>query len=118
MFTPDPGLRHIKSWADSQIPYISPLGFRDFCDYDTNFLPYIYSSFTIMKFVAVTFAALATTVLGHSTFQQLSVDNVDQAGTCVRTPLNNNPVTSVSGNDIRCNTGTKPVAGVCNVAGS
>ncbi|KAG9230330.1 putative endo-beta-1,4-glucanase D [Amylocarpus encephaloides] len=46
--------------------------------------------------------AFAPAVFGHSTFQELWVDG-------------NSPVTSVSSNDIRCNTGTRPVASSCSV---
>ncbi|KAH8598096.1 glycoside hydrolase [Bisporella sp. PMI_857] len=66
-------------------------------------------------FSAIILLVAAPAVLCHSTFQQLWVDGVDQASGCARLPLNNNPVTSVSGNDIRCNTGTKPVASLCTV---
>ncbi|PQE11958.1 glycoside hydrolase family 61 protein [Rutstroemia sp. NJR-2017a BVV2] len=66
--------------------------------------------------IALLFAAKA---LSHSTFQELWVNNVDQAGTCVRTPPSNSPVTSVTSTDIRCNVGgTKGVSGICNVPGS
>jgi cellulase len=66
---------------------------------------------------ALVFAAKA---LSHATFQELWVNNVDQAGTCVRLPPSNNPVTSVTSTDIRCNVGgTTGVKGICNVpAGS
>lgn len=56
--------------------------------------------------------------LTHSTFQELWVDGVDQAGTCARLPLSNSPVTSVTSNDIRCNAGTTPVSTLCNAAGN
>ncbi|KAL3425869.1 glycoside hydrolase family 61 protein [Phlyctema vagabunda] len=64
--------------------------------------------------------ATATSVLGHATFQELWVNGVDQVGTCVRTPPSNNPVSSVTSTDIRCNVGgTTGVAGLCTVpAGS
>jgi cellulase len=64
--------------------------------------------------------ASASMALGHATFQQLWVDGVDQAGTCVRVPPSNSPVTSVSGVDLRCNVGgTTGTSGVCSVpAGS
>jgi len=56
------------------------------------------------------------TVVSHATFQELWVNGVDQAGTCVRLPPSNNPVTSVTSNDIRCNVGgTTGVSGVCTV---
>lgn len=37
--------------------------------------------------------------------------------TCARLPLSNNPVTSVTSNDIACNVGTSPVASKCAVKG-
>ena len=64
--------------------------------------------------------ASASLAMGHATFQQLWVDGVDQADSCVRRPPSNSPVTSVSGNDIRCNAnGATGVPGICDVpAGS
>jgi len=59
--------------------------------------------------------ACATSVLGHSTFQEFWSAGKDDVSTCARLPLSNNPVTSVSTNDIRCNVGTKPVATLCDV---
>lgn len=60
--------------------------------------------------------AVASTASAHATFQQLWVNGVDQAGTCVRKPSSNSPVTSVSSADIKCNAGgTTGVAGVCSV---
>lgn len=84
--------------------------------------------------------AAASSVSAHSTFQQLWVNGVDQAGTCVRVPPSNSPVTSVSSavsfisyttfffsrvnshsyspqQDIRCGAGgARGVPGVCTVA--
>lgn len=66
----------------------------------------------------ISLVALAASAVAHSTFQELWVDGVDQAGTCVRTPPSNSPVTSVTSNDIVCNVGgTTGVSGVCSVAG-
>ncbi|KAH6715416.1 glycoside hydrolase family 61 protein [Leptodontidium sp. MPI-SDFR-AT-0119] len=60
--------------------------------------------------------ASATSVVGHSMFQQLWVGSVDKAGTCARTVPSNSPVTSVSSTDIRCNVGgTKGVSGLCPI---
>ncbi|KAH8151885.1 uncharacterized protein LAJ45_03878 [Morchella importuna] len=59
--------------------------------------------------------AAAASVSAHATFQQLWVNGVDQGSTCVRTPVSNSPVSSVTSNDIRCNAGTAGVAGVCTV---
>jgi cellulase len=70
-----------------------------------------------MKFlVTAVVAAFAQQAYGHATFQQLWVDGVDKGSTCARLPLNNNPISSVTSNDIRCNAGTKPVTGKCSVA--
>ncbi|KAH7389166.1 glycoside hydrolase family 61 protein [Cadophora sp. MPI-SDFR-AT-0126] len=61
------------------------------------------------------FLASASSVLGHATWQQLWVDGVDQAKTCVREPLSNSPVSDVTSKDIVCNAGTAGVAGICAV---
>lgn len=37
--------------------------------------------------VALTASALATTVFGHATFQDLWVDGEDEVDTCVRAPV-------------------------------
>ncbi|KAI1275842.1 fungal cellulose binding domain-containing protein [Xylaria sp. FL0933] len=69
---------------------------------------------------ALASAALAFQASAHSIFQQLWVDGVDYGSQCVRMPPNNNPVTNVNSNDIRCNVGgTKGVGAKCPVkAGS
>lgn len=64
------------------------------------------------------FLASASSVLGHATWQQLWVDGVDQAKTCVRDPPSNSPVSDVTSKDIVCNAGTAGVAGICAVTGS
>ncbi|KAK2733137.1 hypothetical protein FQN55_003751 [Onygenales sp. PD_40] len=62
--------------------------------------------------------ASATAVVGHSTFQDLWVGDVDHAESCARIPPNNNPVTSVSSEDIRCNVGgATGISGTCEAAG-
>lgn len=62
--------------------------------------------------------ASAQSVLGHAIWQQLWVDDVDQAGTCVRLPPSNSPVQDVTSNDLVCNVGgTTGVAGICPVTG-
>jgi cellulase len=55
----------------------------------------------------VSFALLgAESVLGHSIFQRLKVDGVDQGQLVgVRSPSSNNPVQVVTGDSIACNTG-------------
>ncbi|KAI0897012.1 glycoside hydrolase family 61 protein [Annulohypoxylon nitens] len=61
--------------------------------------------------------ALAATAAGHATFQELWVGSEDEASTCARLPANNNPVTNVASNDIRCNVGgTTPAGAKCSVA--
>ncbi|KAF2497544.1 beta-1,4-endoglucanase [Lophium mytilinum] len=61
--------------------------------------------------------ATASSITAHSTWQELWVGSTDEAGTCVRLPPNNNPVTDVTSNDLRCNVGgTTGVSGVCEVA--
>jgi cellulase len=53
----------------------------------------------------------------HATFQQFWVNGVDKAGTCVRKPQSNSPVTSATSSDITCNAGgTTPASGTCAVA--
>lgn len=52
----------------------------------------------------------------HATFQDLWVNGVDMGSQCARLPLNNNPVTNVASNDLRCNAGTSPVGKKCAVA--
>ncbi|KAI1079167.1 glycoside hydrolase family 61 protein [Whalleya microplaca] len=70
-----------------------------------------------MKSAAIAFAVstLATSAAGHATFQELWVDGVDQESTCARLPGNNNPVTSVTTDDIRCNAGSAPASAKCSV---
>jgi lytic cellulose monooxygenase (C1-hydroxylating) len=48
-----------------------------------------------MKTLAI-LAGLVASASAHATWQQLWVNGVDQAGTCVRKPSSNSPVTSVS----------------------
>ncbi|KAF6802854.1 glycoside hydrolase family 61 protein [Colletotrichum musicola] len=75
-----------------------------------------------MKTFTTTLAALsmASSALGHATFQQLWVGSQDQDTSCARVPPSNSPVVSVSSNDLRCNVGgATGVSGVCEVpAGS
>ena len=56
------------------------------------------------------YLALAATVFSaasaHSTFQELWVNGVDKAGTCVYLPTSNSPVTSATSGDLTCNTHT------------
>lgn len=57
----------------------------------------------------------ATSVAAHSTFQDLWAGTTDKGESCIRTPLNNNPVSSVGGADIACNSNPKVSAGACNL---
>ncbi|KAK2627419.1 hypothetical protein QTJ16_003385 [Diplocarpon rosae] len=65
---------------------------------------------------ATVLLASANSVLGHAVWQQLWVDGVDQAGTCVRLPGSNSPVTDPTSQDLACNAGgSTGVAGMCAV---
>jgi len=55
-------------------------------------------------------AALVGAVSAHSTFQELWVDGVDEAGSCVYTPTSNSPVTGISTAAMTCNTHTAATA--------
>jgi lytic cellulose monooxygenase (C1-hydroxylating) len=67
-------------------------------------------------FFALVAAFAAQKAAAHATFQDLWINGVDQGSTCVRLPPSNNPVTSVSSTDIRCNVGgTQGVSGKCAV---
>ena len=92
----------------------------------------------IMRGLSTTLAVLTalTSVSAHATFQEASVNGVDQAKKCTRLPvciaflrtkyseanvfcqLSNSPVTSVTSNDIRCNAGTKPANETCEATGA
>ncbi|KAH3948827.1 hypothetical protein HBH53_093160 [Parastagonospora nodorum] len=76
---------------------------------------------TLVTMKSLVFSTFAVQALGHAIWQDLWVNGVDKASTCVRLPgtsyVSNSPVTSVSSNDIRCNAGgSKGVAGKCAVA--
>ncbi|KAG8829722.1 hypothetical protein FRC18_009091 [Serendipita sp. 400] len=64
---------------------------------------------------AVVIASYIANVAAHATFQQMWVNGVDQGSYCVRLPVNNNPVTSVTSNDIACNAGAAASANLCSV---
>jgi len=59
----------------------------------------------------------ATAVVGHATFQEIWSNGVDQVALGARLPLSNSPVQDVTSNDMRCNAGTTPVAGIVEVTG-
>ena len=66
----------------------------------------------------VSVLASATSVVGHSTFQDLWAGTEDFAETCARIPPSNNPVVGATNADIVCNVGgTAGVAGICAAAG-
>ncbi|MCJ1446792.1 MAG: hypothetical protein MMC23_007299 [Stictis urceolatum] len=66
--------------------------------------------------VVVSLLGLLATASAHATWQELTVNGVDQAGKCVRLPPSNSPITSVTSNDIRCNVGGMTgISGVCDV---
>ena len=70
-----------------------------------------------MKTISIlaTVRAAISTASAHATFQQLGVNGVDKADTCIRKPANNNPVGSTSA-DIKCNVGGNVgVPGLCSV---
>ena len=68
--------------------------------------------------VVVSLLGLLATASAHATWQELTVNGVDQAGKCVRLPPSNSPITSVTSNDIRCNVGGMTgISGVCDVTG-
>ncbi|KAI5782689.1 glycoside hydrolase family 61 protein [Geopyxis carbonaria] len=70
-----------------------------------------------MKLSVLTLAAgMVAMTSAHATWQQLWVGSTDMDSTCVRKPASNNPVTSVSSNDIRCNAGTTAPTSTCSVA--
>jgi cellulase len=71
---------------------------------------------TTMKSSLLVTALAIQQISAHSIFQQLWVDGVDKAGTCVRLPSSNSPVTNVNSNDMRCNSGTRGVSGKCAVS--
>ncbi|KAI0696808.1 glycoside hydrolase family 61 protein [Cytidiella melzeri] len=68
-----------------------------------------------MFFSLAIVASLAASVSAHATFQAMWVNGVDQGSYCVRMPLSNNPVTSVTTDDIACNVNATPALGLCSV---
>ncbi|PPQ89045.1 hypothetical protein CVT25_006715 [Psilocybe cyanescens] len=66
-----------------------------------------------MRYALAT-AAFVASAAAHATFQELWINGVDAGNSCVRLPTSNNPVTSVTTNDLACNiAGTSQ--GVCPV---
>ncbi|KDQ58486.1 glycoside hydrolase family 61 protein [Jaapia argillacea MUCL 33604] len=60
-------------------------------------------------------AGLVASVAAHATFQEMWINGLDYGSTCVRLPLSNNPVTSVTSDDIACNVNATASSGVCPV---
>lgn len=61
--------------------------------------------------------SLAATSHGHATFQDFWVGSTDMKSTCVRLPLSNNPVASVTTTDLACNVnGNNASPSTCTVA--
>lgn len=69
-----------------------------------------------MKSTIVLLAAAAS-VSAHSTWQDLWVGTTDQATTCTRTVIDNNPIASLTSADMFCGRSPKATTGVCTVAG-
>jgi len=69
-----------------------------------------------MKFASAIFSTLAavSSVAAHGMFQQLWVNGVDQAGTCINTPTSNSPLMNVNATSIACNLNT-PAEAKCAV---
>jgi len=61
--------------------------------------------------------AVAASVSGHSTWQELWIGSEDKATSCTRTVANNNPISSLSSSDMFCGIGPAKSSGVCEVAG-
>ncbi|KAF7790518.1 hypothetical protein EIP86_001474 [Pleurotus ostreatoroseus] len=60
-------------------------------------------------------SSLVASAVAHATFQELWINGVDQGSACVRLPLSNSPVTSVTSDDIACNVNATPSSGVCSI---
>ncbi|KAF8578548.1 lytic polysaccharide monooxygenase [Ramaria rubella] len=87
-------------------------------------ISYIYSnragdlsnnSRVMVAYYTAFFASLVASVAAHATFQELWINGVDHGGSCVRLPLSNSPVTSVTTPDLACNADATPSTGVCSV---
>ncbi|KAI0792266.1 glycoside hydrolase family 61 protein [Abortiporus biennis] len=67
-------------------------------------------------FISLAFvASLIASAAAHATFQELWINGVDQGSSCVRLPVSNSPVTSVTTDDIACNVNATPSSGVCSI---
>jgi len=68
-----------------------------------------------MRYSLLASACFIASASAHATFQDLWINGVDQGDSCVRLPLSNNPVTSVSTTDIICNVTPTASSGICTV---
>ncbi|THG95085.1 hypothetical protein EW026_g6504 [Hermanssonia centrifuga] len=68
-----------------------------------------------MLFSLAVASAFIASVAGHATFQELWINGVDQGSACVRLPVSNSPVTSVTTDDLACNANATPSSGVCPI---
>ncbi|KAH6684909.1 glycoside hydrolase, partial [Plectosphaerella plurivora] len=60
-------------------------------------------------------ASMANMVAGHAIFQQLWVNGVDQADSCVRMPASNSPIEDPTSNNMRCNANPGAASTTCGV---
>ncbi|KAF1970219.1 hypothetical protein BU23DRAFT_217896 [Bimuria novae-zelandiae CBS 107.79] len=65
---------------------------------------------------AIVLLAAASLASAHSTWQDLWVGSTDKATTCARTVKDNNPIDSLTSNDMFCGRGPATQSGVCEVA--
>ncbi|KAF1364145.1 hypothetical protein EJ07DRAFT_162652 [Lizonia empirigonia] len=68
-----------------------------------------------MKFAIVLLATVAS-VSAHATWQQMWVGSTDQAGKCVRTVRDNEPIGSLTSADMFCGRDPAKTNGICEVA--
>ncbi|OBZ67851.1 putative endo-beta-1,4-glucanase D [Grifola frondosa] len=60
-------------------------------------------------------ASLIASAAAHATFQEMWINGVDQGSSCVRLPVSNSPVTSVTSTDIACNADATSSPGICQI---
>ncbi|KAG8809501.1 hypothetical protein FRC19_005186 [Serendipita sp. 401] len=72
----------------------------------------MHLSSTILALVSL---ALSSHVAAHSTFQEFWVGSQDMAGTCIRIPLSNSPVTIATSTNMACNVTPSASQGLCTV---
>jgi hypothetical protein len=111
------------SWSQEDDKYWiarQSLCFRHRLRFSSSFTVQISSS--IQKKIskmksAIVLLAAAASVSAHSTWQDLWVGTTDQATTCTRTVIDNNPIASLTSADMFCGRSPKATTGVCTVAG-